>query len=116
MNNFEDWKEEYGLQYEPNYSEHTEKDCKNAFEAGAQSKQVRIDELQNKLDYHIETNADLSRLVLELQGRIDEALHTADESCGVGVAAFVKLNRILKCNQSDFFENAEQPPKYDIKW
>ena len=32
----------------------------------------------------------------ELQGRIDKALHAADESCGVSVAAFVRLNNILK--------------------
>lgn len=32
----------------------------------------------------------------ELQARIDKALHAADESCGVSVAAFVKLNNILK--------------------
>ena len=37
----------------------------------------------------------------ELQARIDEALHTADESCGVSVAAFVKLNRILKGNKDE---------------
>ena len=32
----------------------------------------------------------------DLKKRIDEALHEADESCGVSVDAFVKLNRILK--------------------
>ena len=36
-----------------------------------------------------------------LQKRIDEALHAADESCGVSVAAFVKLNKILKGNQDE---------------
>ena len=46
MSSFENWKEEYGLQSEPNYSEHTEKDCKRAFEAGQQSQQAKIDELQ----------------------------------------------------------------------
>ena len=46
MSSFENWKEEYGLQSEPNYSEHTEKDCKSAFEAGQQSQQAKIDELQ----------------------------------------------------------------------
>jgi DNA-binding GntR family transcriptional regulator len=46
-----------------------------AYEAGQQSKQAEVDELQK---------------------RIDEALHEADESCGVSVDAFVKLNRIFK--------------------
>ena len=45
------------------------------FEADQQSKQAEVDELQK---------------------RIDEALHEADESCSVSVDAFVKLNRILK--------------------
>lgn len=87
MNNFEDWKEEYGLQSEPNYSEHTEKDCKNAFEAGAQSKQAEINDLQAKLNCCREENKRLLGLVNELKG-----------------------------NQSNFFANAEQPPKHDIKW
>ena len=50
MSSFENWKEEYGLQSEPNYSEHTEKDCKSAFEAGQQSQQAKIDELQARVD------------------------------------------------------------------
>ena len=37
----------------------------------------------------------------ELQKRIDDALHEADESCGVSVDAFVKLNRILKGNTNE---------------
>ena len=49
--------------------------CEDAFEAGQQSKQAEVDDLKK---------------------RIDEALHEADESCGVSVDAFVKLNRILK--------------------
>mgnify|MGYP003500323909 CR=1 FL=1 len=50
MNSFENWKEEYGLQSEPNYSEHTEKDCKSSFEAGQQAQQAKIDELQARVD------------------------------------------------------------------
>ena len=37
----------------------------------------------------------------ELQKRIEEALHEVNESCGVSVGAFVKLNRILKGNTND---------------
>lgn len=55
----------------------SEQDC---YEAGQQSQQAKID---------------------ELQARVDEALHAADESCGVSVAAFVKLNRILKGNKDE---------------
>jgi len=44
---FEDWKKEYGLVYEPNYSLHTETDCLAAFKAGQQSKQKDIEELEN---------------------------------------------------------------------
>ena len=52
--NFEDWKKEYGLVYEPNYSLHTEMDCLAAFKAGQQSKQQKIDELIKSIDWHIE--------------------------------------------------------------
>ena len=47
---FNKWKDEYGLEFEPNYSKETELDCKAAFKAGQQSKQDEIDELQNKYD------------------------------------------------------------------
>ena len=59
--NFEDWKKEYGLVYEPNYSLHTEMDCLAAFKAGQQSKQHDIETLENIIkvisdtaDWHIE--------------------------------------------------------------
>ena len=60
---------------EDNYASENTQLAKDFFEAGQQSKQAEVDELQK---------------------RIDEALHEADESCGVSVDAFVKLNRILK--------------------
>lgn len=70
------------------------------YEAGQQSKQAEVDELQLKLskDSRVLHNViDIERKKCEeLQKRIDEALHEADESCGVSVDAFVKLNRILK--------------------
>ena len=75
------------------------------FEAGAQSKQAEVDELQLKLseDSRVLHNViDIERRKCEeLQKRIDEALHEADESCGVSVDAFVKLNKILKGDTND---------------
>ena len=69
MKSFNDWFNTYeNLQCDKD-------SCEDAFEAGQQSKQAEVDELQK---------------------RIDEALHEADESCGVSVDAFVKLSRILK--------------------
>ena len=50
-------------------------------------KNAMVDKMQAKID--------------ELQARVDEALYAADESCGVSVAAFVKLNRILKGNKDE---------------
>lgn len=47
---FNKWKDEYGLEFEPNYSKETELDCKAAFKAGQQSKQAEIDELQKRID------------------------------------------------------------------
>ena len=116
------------------------KASKMGFEAGQQSKQAEVDELQLKLSedsrvlhnvidierkkceelqnkydamYRAFTVADDCRKEWhhcymgarqredELQKRIDEALHEADESCGVSVDAFVKLNKILKGNAND---------------
>ena len=47
---FKQWKNDYGLEFEPNYSKETELDCKAAFEAGQQSKQAEVDELQKRID------------------------------------------------------------------
>lgn len=44
---FNQWKEDYGLVHEPNYSLPTELDCLNAFKAGQRSKQQEIDNLGN---------------------------------------------------------------------
>ena len=46
---FNKWKDEYGLEFEPNYSKETELDCKAAFKAGQQSRQAEIDELQKRI-------------------------------------------------------------------
>ena len=73
MKSFNDWFNTYkNLQCDKD-------SCEDAFEAGQQSKQAEVDELQKG---------------------IDEALHEADESCGVSVDAFVKLNRILRGDKS----------------
>lgn len=67
------------------------KASKMGFEAGQQSKQAEVDELQLKLseDLRVLHNViDIERRKCEeLQKRIDEALHEADESCGVSVDA-----------------------------
>ena len=47
---FNKWKDDYGLEFEPNYSKETELDCKAAFKAGQQSKQAEIDLLQKRID------------------------------------------------------------------
>ena len=73
---FDEWINENGFNFRPEQYDL----YKYLYEAGQQSKQAEVDELQK---------------------RIDEALHEADESCGVSVDAFVKLNRILKGNTND---------------
>ena len=47
---FNKWKDEYGLEFEPNYSKETELDCKAAFKAGQQSRQAEIDNLKKRID------------------------------------------------------------------
>lgn len=42
---FEEWKDDYGLVFEPNYSEHTEADCLAAFKAGAAGRDAEVAEL-----------------------------------------------------------------------
>ena len=51
---FNKWKDEYGLDFEPNYSKETELDCKAAFKAGQQSKQAEIDNLKKRIDDALE--------------------------------------------------------------
>ena len=50
---FEAWKEDYALKFEPNYDEHLEADCKAAFLAGMQAarraRDARIQELEAQL-------------------------------------------------------------------
>ena len=90
---------------EDNYASENTELAKDFFKAGQQSKQAEVDELQLKLseDSRVLHNViDIERRKCEeLQKRIDEALHEADESCGVSVGAFVKLNKILKGNAND---------------
>ena len=73
---FDEWINENGFNFRPEQYDL----YKYLYEAGQQSKQAEVDELRK---------------------RIDEALHEADESCGVSVDTFVKLNRILKGNTND---------------
>ena len=51
---FKKWADEYGLEFEPNYSKETELDCKAAFKAGQQPKQAEIDLLQKRIDDALE--------------------------------------------------------------
>ena len=51
---FNKWKDEYGLEFEPNYTKETELDCKAAFKAGQQFKQAEIVELQKRIDDALE--------------------------------------------------------------
>ena len=71
---FNKWKDEYGLEFEPNYSKETESDCNAAFKAGQQSKQNEVDRLQKRIDRavgHIEDYygvVELSMIVDILKG------------------------------------------------
>ena len=91
---FKQWKDDYGLEFEPNYSKETELDCKAAFEAGQQSKQAEIDELQLKLseDSRVLHNViDIERKKCEeLQKRIDRAVERIEDYYGV-----VELSMII---------------------
>ena len=99
--NFEEWNKE------------TDSLCpRRAFDVAFNYQQAKISILQIKLNGADERAAavlnhknymvdKMQAKIDELQARIDEALYAADESCGVSVAAFVKLNRILKGNKDE---------------
>ena len=91
---FNKWKDEYGLEFEPNYSKETELDCKAAFKAGQQSKQDEIDELQKNFNNALKT-IDIQQQFLddtdgtikiitsqvgELQKRIDDAVNCLEQN------------------------------------
>lgn len=50
---YEEWKEYYGLVYEPNYSLATEFDCRAAFIAGAESRDAEIAGLVEALEHSV---------------------------------------------------------------
>lgn len=85
---FNKWKDEYGLEFEPNYSKETELDCKAAFKAGQQSKQAEIDLLQKRvkelelINFDSELHFDAAKEHIDLlQKRIDDAL----KKCKTGI-------------------------------
>ena len=73
MSEFDNWKEEQERI-------HNDYDAENAWYAGQQSQQAKID---------------------ELQGRIDEAMDYIAESGGVNLTSEMALNHILKGNKDE---------------
>ena len=75
---FTQWKNDYGLEFEPNYSKETELDCKASYEAGQQSRQTEIDELQKRIELALDhtTNHggydDLIHIINILKGGANE--------------------------------------------
>ena len=103
---FDEWINENGFNFRPEQYDL----YKYLYEAGQQSKQAKIDELKREMlnktnEAYADGQKSMRKMIKsnedELQKRIDEALHEADESCGVSVDAFVKLNRILKGNSHE---------------
>ena len=95
---FDNWKEEYGLQFEPNYSEHTEKDCRSAFEAGQQSQQAKIDELQARVDISEKLRDSQFEKLWSLTQAIEKARNGADEDFDLFLNY---LSNILTGNKDD---------------
>lgn len=60
---FIQWKEDYGLIHEPNYSKHTEIDCLNAFQAGQQYNREQLKSLLERYKQHtqLHTNDEFNR-------------------------------------------------------
>jgi hypothetical protein len=99
MSEFED----YFSEYENKHNCSPEK--RECFEAGQQSQQSKIDQLNKKnseekriLHNVIEMN---QSKIDELQGRIDEAMDYIAESGGVNLTSEMALNHILKGNKDE---------------
>lgn len=75
MNTYQEWEDSLDRNYIEQLDPSAFELAPCAYEAGAQSKQAKIDELRK---------------------RIDEAIAVADADSGVSIPAFVKLNKILK--------------------
>ena len=87
---FNKWKDEYGLEFEPNYSKETELDCKAAFKAGQQSKQAEIDLLQKRvkelelINFDSELHFDAAKEeIVRLKGGLETLLKSYKAHSGV---------------------------------
>lgn len=89
-NDFKQWKDDYGLEFEPNYSKETELDCMAAFKAGQQSKQAEVDDLRKMVDDLTELNR-LKTIALQ-QSVNRTSIHVHEK--------IVALERKLKGDQS----------------
>ena len=101
---FNKWKDEYGLEFEPNYSKETESDCKAAFKAGQQSKQAEIDKLKMSNHYLSVQVTDAESYSEywkherdKLQKRIEVALNKSEDfyDFGDGESAMAFCNEII---------------------
>ena len=100
MSDFEKWFLSNGIPLDTDFNV-----AKRAFEAGQQSQQAKIDELNEK---HSEEKRILHNVIDmnqtkidELQGRIDEAMDYIAESGGVNLTSEMALNHILKGNKDE---------------
>ena len=103
---FNKWKDEYGLEFEPNYSKETELDCMAAFKAGQQSKQDEIDELKmanhnlSVMTAEAESYSDYWKYERDkLQKRIDTVLDYIEPIDEISHKAYRELYKILKGDQ-----------------
>ena len=115
---FDNWKEEYGLQYEPNYSEHTEKDCKSAFAAGQQSQQADIDELKKlrsldemAINQLAQANQVWRTKCDELQARVDDH----DLKLELFINELEKTYRYDKDNKIDYWRGFSECADASVK-
>ncbi len=102
MSEFED----YFSEYENKHNCSPEK--RECFEAGQQSQQAKIDELQKlrsldemAINQLAQANQVWQIKCDELQGRIDEAMDYITESGGVNLTSEMALNHILKGNKDE---------------
>ena len=107
---FTQWKDDYGLEFEPNYTKETELDCMAAFKAGQQSKQAEINELKREMlnkknEAYADGQKSMRKMIKsnedELQKRIDEALSEIES----GITGKHHVKNIIKILKGDSHES-----------
>ena len=98
---FNKWKDEYGLEFEPNYSKETELDCKAAFKAGQQSRQAEIDDLVSLVKSSADSEMNLFDELQRVSKDRDELQKQVDNLTNTNESLVAYKNQLLDAIEGD---------------